>query len=257
MSSLEIHQFPCLQDNYGVLIHDVSNGVTASIDAPDAAAVRRALTDKGWQLTHLFVTHHHADHTGGNLSIKASAGCTIFGPKGEADKIPGIDRAVGEGDTISFGSFQVHVLDTPGHTAGHVCYWIPAAGVAFAGDTLFAMGCGRVLEASHQVMWNSLRKLMRLPPATRIYCGHEYTVANARFALTIEPDNQALRQRLKDCEALRAQGKPTLPTRIDVELETNPFLRVGVTAVREHLGMLDEPDWKVFSEIRERKNRAA
>jgi hydroxyacylglutathione hydrolase len=256
MAEIEIHQFPCLSDNYGVLIRDAEAGVVASIDAPDAATVKTALADKGWRLTHILTTHHHADHTDGNLSLKEETKCTIIGPRGEAAKIPGLDKAVGEGDSFAFGGLQVHVFDTPGHTAGHITYSIPAAGLAFAGDTLFAMGCGRVIEGTPQMMWASLQKIAAFPPATQVYCGHEYTLANAKFALTIEPENQALQKRYKKVEALRAADKPTLPTRVDIELETNPFLRPHSRAIQERLGMIGAPDWKIFAEIRERKNRA-
>lgn len=253
--TLEIHQFPCLSDNFGVLIRDTERGVVASIDAPDANAVRAALKDKGWQLHYILTTHHHADHTDGNLALKKDTGCIIVGPKAEAAKIPGIDTQVGEGDTFRLGGPQVHVMETPGHTAGHISYWIPAAGVAFVGDTMFAMGCGRVIEGTMEMMWNSLAKLMRLPPGTRIYCGHEYTVANAKFGLTIEPENAALQKRYTDVQRLRAEGKATLPTRLDTELETNVFLRVNSPAIRKRLGLEGAPDWKVFAEIRERKNK--
>jgi hydroxyacylglutathione hydrolase len=256
MAELEIHQFPCLSDNYGVLIRDAEAGVVASIDAPEAAKVKKALAEKGWRLTHILTTHHHPDHTDGNLALKADTDCTIIGPKGEAARIPGLETAVGEGDTFPFGGFQVHVLETPGHTAGHITYWIPAAGVAFAGDTLFAIGCGRVNEGTYQTMWASLQNIAALPPATRVYCGHEYTLANAKFALTIEPENEALQKRYKEVEALRAAGIPTLPTRVDIELETNPFLRPHSRAIQERLNMVGAPEWQIFGEIRERKNRA-
>lgn len=255
MPKLEIHQFPLLDDNYGVLIHDADGGVTASIDAPDADDIAAACRDKGWQLTHILVTHHHADHVQGIKELKAATGCTVIGPKGEAAKVPALDKAVGEGDVFALGRAQVHVLSTPGHTLGHIAYWIPAIGTAFVGDTLFAMGCGRIFEGTPEMMWTSLQKLAALPPATRIYCGHEYTLSNARFALGIEPDNEALKARLAEVEQLRAAGKPTLPTRIDRELETNPFLRAGIASLKSRLGMADAPDWKVFAEIRERKNR--
>lgn len=255
MAKLEIHQFPCLSDNFGVLVHDTETGVTASIDAPETRAVRSALAAKGWKLTHILTTHHHADHTDGNLELKAETGCEIIGPRGEAAKVRGIDTKVGEGDVFKLGSFEVRVLETPGHTAGHVSYWIPAAKVAFVGDTLFAIGCGRVIEGTHEMMWSSLQKLMALPPETAIYCGHEYTLSNGKFALTIEPENQALQARMREVEALRAAGKPTLPTRVDIELATNPFLRPHVAAIRKRLGMEARQDWEVFGEIRERKNR--
>lgn len=255
MAKLDIHQFPCLSDNYGVLIRDAEAGVTAAIDAPDANQVAAALKEKGWRLTHILTTHHHGDHTAGNLALKAETKCTIIGPRGEAAKVPGIDKQVGEGDTFKFGSFEVRVLDTPGHTAGHITYWIPSAGVAFVGDTLFAIGCGRVIEGNAQMMWNSLQKLMALPKETQIYCGHEYTQSNAKFALTIEPENAALAKRAKEVDQLRAAGKPTLPTNIGIELETNPFLRPGVPAIQQRLGLAGKPEWQIFGEIRERKNR--
>ena len=207
MPKLEIEQFPCLSDNFGVLLHDAEAGVTASIDAPDAEEILKRLAAKGWRLTHLLITHHHKDHTGGNLRLKEATGCTVIGPLAEADRVPGIDRGVREGDTIAFGGFEVRVLETPGHTLGHVSYWIPAAKVAFVGDTLFAMGAGRVFEGNAEMMWNSLKKLMGLPRDTEIYCGHEYTAANARFALTVDPDNAALRQRARGGRAPARQRR--------------------------------------------------
>jgi len=256
MPKLDIEQFACLYDNYAVLIHDEEAGVTASIDAPDADTILERLNATGWRLTHLLITHHHGDHTGGNLQLKEATGCTIIGPRSEADRIPGIDRGVGEGDSIPFGGFEIRVLDTPGHTVGHIAYWIPEARVAFVGDTLFAMGAGRIFEGSAEMMWNSLKKIMELPRDTEIYCGHEYTAANAKFALTVDPENPALQNRAKEVDQLRAKGKATLPTRLDRELETNPFLRPHVSAIRAKLGMLHAPDWQVFAEIRERKNKA-
>jgi hydroxyacylglutathione hydrolase len=256
MAKLEIHQFSCLSDNFGVLVRDADSGVVASIDAPDAKTVAAALEEKGWKLTHILTTHHHGDHTGGNLALKAESRCTIIGPRGEAGKVPGIDKQVGEGDAFTLGSQEVRVLETPGHTAGHITYWIPSAGVVFVGDTLFAIGCGRVIEGNAQMMWASLEKLMALPKETLVYCGHEYTQANARFALTIEPENASLQKRAKEVDALRAAGKPTLPTTIGVELETNPFLRPHVPAIQQRLGMAGKPLWQIFGEIRERKNRS-
>ncbi|CAN0336978.1 unnamed protein product [Phaeothamnion confervicola] len=254
--SLEIHQFPCLSDNYGVLLRDPATGMVAAVDAPQAEQVSAALKAKEWKLTHILTTHRHGDHTDGNPALKAATGCTIIGPRGEADKVPGIDTKVGEGDRFKFGSLEVHVLETPGHTIGHIAYWIPAAGVAFAGDTLFALGCGRVFEGTPQQMWSSLQKLAALPPETKIYCGHEYTAANAKFALTIEPENEKLQARAKEIEALRAKGLPTVPTTIAAELATNPFLRAANPAIRKRLGLESAPDWQVFGEVRERKNKS-
>lgn len=256
MAELEIHQFPCRSDNYGVLIHDPAANVTASIDAPETAAVRKALADTGWTLTHIFTTHYHADHTEGNEPLKAETGCEIVGPRAEATKVRGIDVQVGDGDTFQFGSFEVRVFDTPGHTAGHISYWIPEAKVAFVGDTVFSLGCGRLFEGDAQTMWNSLSKIIALPPETALYCGHEYTQSNADFALTIEPDNAALQARAEEIRELRAQGKPTLPTLLSRELETNPFLRPGSAEIRARLGMESNPDWEVFGEVRKRKDSA-
>lgn len=254
--TLEIYQFPARSDNYGVLIHDTETGKTASIDAPSAAEVEAALAAKGWTLTHILTTHHHHDHTEGNAALKAKTGCEIIGPRGEAEKVPGIDKEVGEGDAFMFGKFNVGVLETPGHTLGHIIYFIPEAKVAFVGDTMFAMGCGRVFEGTHEMMWNSLAKLRKLPPDTTVYAGHEYTQSNAKFALTIEPDNEALKKRAAEVDALRAEGKPTLPTTIALELATNPFLRACEPKVKKALDLQTAPDWAVFGEIRTRKDNA-
>ena len=256
MSQPEIHQFPCLKDNFGVLVHDAKGGVTLSIDAPDAAAVTQALDARGWSLTHILTTHHHADHTAGIPALKAKTSCTVIGPRAEAQRIPGLDLAVAEPDTLALGSLKLAVLDTPGHTIGHVTYWIPEARVAFVGDTLFAMGCGRVLEGTAEMMWGSLKKIARLPRETQLYCGHEYTVSNGKFGLSIEPGNAELQTRLADAEATRAEGRATLPTRVDLELQTNVFLRADRRDVRAAVGLPLAPDWKVFAELRERKNRA-
>jgi hydroxyacylglutathione hydrolase len=256
MTQPEIHQFPCLKDNYGVLVHDTEGGVTLAIDAPDGAAVLAALDERGWQLTHILVTHHHADHTAGIAAVRAKTSCKVIGPKGEAARVPGLDQMVGEPDVLSLGSLRIAVLDTPGHTLGHVSYWIEQAGVAFVGDTLFAMGCGRVLEGTPQMMWGTLEKIARLPRDTLLYCGHEYTVSNAKFGLSIEPGNERLAERLAEAEAARAEGHATLPTRLDLELETNVFLRVDQASIRELTGLRHAEDWKVFADLRERKNRA-
>lgn len=256
MAAIEIHQFTILNDNFGVLIHDSATGATASIDAGEAYPIERELEAKGWKLTDILVTHHHADHTDAVAELKDATGCRVVGPRAEAGKVPLLDLAVGEGDRFKLGNIDVRVLETPGHTLGHIAYVIDAAGAAFVGDTLFALGCGRVFEGSPEQMHASLRKLAALPGETRIYCGHEYTLSNGRFALTIEPDNPALQKRMAEVEALRKAGKPTLPTTIARELETNPFLRSHVAAIQQRLGMSGAPDWQVFAEMRERKNRA-
>jgi hydroxyacylglutathione hydrolase len=252
--SLLIEQFTCRSDNFGVLIHDPQSGLTASIDAPEEAPIRARLAEKKWHLAHIFTTHHHTDHVEANLPLKAAFDCTITGPSGEAAKIPGIDKSVSEGDTIAFGEYEIEVIETPGHTLGHISYWIPSAKVAFVADTLFAMGCGRVFEGTPEMMWNSLEKLLALPDETTIYCGHEYTLANAKFALTVDPDNADLVARAKEVESLRAAGKATLPTTIGLEKKTNPFLRVNDPKIRKLLGMAGASPAEVFAEIRRRKD---
>ncbi len=254
--SLEIEQFFCGGDNFGVLVHDPQAGLTAAIDTPKEAPILETLKRTGWTLTHIFTTHWHGDHVEGHLPLKEKFGVEIIGPEGEKAKIPGIDRAVKGGDTFAFGNHTVEVIDTPGHTAGHVTYYVPAAKVAFTGDTLFSVGCGRLFEAGAEIMFKSLEKLTKLPPDTTIYCGHEYTLSNARFALTVDPHNAALQERMREVEALRAAGLPTLPTRLDRELATNPFLRWADPAIRRTLGMEKAADWEVFAEIRKRKDAA-
>jgi hydroxyacylglutathione hydrolase len=251
--ALIVEQFMCRSDNFGVLIHDPDAKLTAAIDAPEAGPIRERLREKGWKLDRILTTHHHGDHTEGNLALKQEFGCRITGPEGS--DIPGRDEVVREGDSFRFGGSEVRVLATPGHTLDHIAYFLPGAGIAFVGDTLFAIGCGRIIEGTPAMMWASLEKLMKLPDDTRIYCGHEYTQANARFALTIEPDNAELVARARAVDALRADGKPTLPTTIAVEKRTNPFLRVDVPAIRDRLEMRGRPAAEVFAEIRGRKDR--
>ncbi len=255
MTTPDIRVFICRKDNIGVLVH-TDDGATISIDAPDSDEIARVLDAEGWALTHILTTHHHGDHTAGNLALKDRYSCTIIGPEAEATRIPGIDRMVADGDVFDIGSCTVHVMATPGHTLGHITYWMPGMSAAFVGDTLFAMGCGRVLEGNHEMMWKSLQRLSELPAHTALYFGHEYTVANARFGLTIEPENDVLRARLKDAETLTAQGGITAPTRLSDELQSNVFLRCGEDRIRMRLGLRVVPEWRVFAEIRERKNRA-
>ena len=251
MSQQQIHQFIAGQDNYCVLIHDPVAKTTLSIDAPDAALISRELAAKGWTLTDILVTHHHGDHTAGNVALKQATGCRIVGPAAESHKIPALDATLREGDTVTVGRSAYAVIETPGHTLGHIAYHDPVAKAAFVGDTLFAVGCGRVIEGDYPMMWASLSKLAELPEDTMIYCGHEYTAANIRFALTIEPGNIALQQRAREA-AGRGQMVPTL---LREELATNPYLRADTAPIRRLLGLDGVPAWKVFGEIRERKNR--
>ncbi|MEL6374423.1 MAG: hydroxyacylglutathione hydrolase [Pseudomonadota bacterium] len=254
--SLEIHQFPILNDNYAVLIREPTSGAVATIDAGDGDAILAEAEAKGWAITHILTTHHHADHTAGNDVIKARTGCTVVGANADRARIPGLDVALSEGDTYDFGAVTFDVLETPGHTVGHISYVAPSVPVAFVGDTLFALGCGRLFEGDARMMWTSLSKLMALDPGTIIYCGHEYTAANAAFALTIDPDNEALRARAELIKALRAEGKATVPTTIEVEQATNPFVRPNDPQIRRNLGLEAADDWEVFAEVRRRKDAA-
>lgn len=252
--SLKVEQFMCRSDNFGVILHDTESGETAIVDAPEENAIRAVLERTGWSPTLLLVTHHHPDHVAANLALKERYGLTIVGPRAEAAKIPGLDRSVSEGDTIEFAGRTVEVIETPGHTSGHVSYHIRQEKLAFAGDTLFALGCGRLFEEGPAVMLRSMKKLAALPPETVVYCGHEYTLSNARFAVTVEPDNEELKARAGRIEAIREEGKATLPTTIADELATNPFLRWNAAGVRATLGMQDATEEEVFAEIRRRKD---
>jgi hydroxyacylglutathione hydrolase len=251
----QTYLFPCLKDNFGVLLHDPESGATAAIDAPEAEPVEAALKKTGWRLTDILVTHHHADHTAGIGPLKAHHKCRIVAPKNEAQRISRVDEKVGEGDIVRVGSLEGRVIETPGHTAGHVSYFFPADKLAFVGDTLFSIGCGRVIEGTPEMMWQSLLKLRSLPDDTRFYCGHEYTDANIRFAKTIEPNNKALAARAAEVAQQLAAGKPTVPITIGAEKTENPFLRADVPEVAKAVGLAESPPWKVFAEIRERKNR--
>src|SRR6188768_4509475 len=252
----EIKLFACLKDNYGVLIHDPASGATAAIDAPEAAPVEAALKATGWKLTDILVTHHHADHTGGIAELKKKYACRVVAPQGEAARIPLVDATVRENDKVKVGSLEARVFETPGHTAGHISYFFPSDKLAFVGDTLFSIGCGRVIEGTPEMMWQSLLKLRALPDDTRIYCGHEYTKANIRFARTIEPNNRALAAREEEAKKQIAAGKATIPSTIGEEKAENPFLRADVPEVAKSVGLAGSPAWKVFAEIRERKNRS-
>ncbi|MEW6450284.1 MAG: hydroxyacylglutathione hydrolase [Pseudomonadota bacterium] len=251
----ETHLFMCLKDNFGVLLHDPETGATAAIDAPEAAPIEAALKAKGWKLTDILVTHHHADHTDGIVELKNRYKCRVVAPKAEAQKIPAVDETVKEGDKVTVGKLVANVIETPGHTSGHITYWFHADKLAFAGDTLFSIGCGRVIEGTPEMMWNSLLKLRDLPGDTRVYCGHEYTLANIKFAQTIEPDNKALQARAKQAAEQVAAGKMTVPTTIDEEKAANVFLRADVPAVAATVGLSGKTAAQVFTEVRARKNK--
>lgn len=253
MTRLEYFQFPYMSDNYGVLIHDPETGATAGIDVGDSTAYLAALAEKGWSLTHLLITHHHADHVAGLADVKTKTSCKVIGPKNHSN-ISGLDQQVADGDTFTFAGFDVKVIHTPGHTADMLNYYIADEKVVFTGDTLFSLGCGRLFEGDADTMWNSLCKLKQLPADTTVYSSHEYTAANADFAITVDPDNKNLQDRIKTIKDLRRQGKPTVPSTLSEELATNPFLRAEDKAIRSHLQMTDATDAAVFAEIRQRKD---
>ena len=246
--ALEVHLFPCLSDNYGLLAHDTVSGSTAVIDTPEEAPINAALEAKGWTLTDIWNTHHHPDHVGANLALKARWGARITGFGPDAERIPGIDERVSEGSTVPLGALQASVIEVPGHTRGHIAYYLAEA------NTLFALGCGRLFEGTPAQMLDSLGKLAALPGETVVYCAHEYTQANARFALSVEPDNQALVERSQAIDEARAAGEPTVPTTIALEKATNPFLRWDSGALRRTLGLEGASAVDVLAETRRRKD---
>ena len=251
---LEIIQIPVLSDNYLYLVHEPKSGNTAIVDPAVDEPVISELEARGWDLTHIINTHHHWDHTGANLALKEKYGLTIVGPKAEAARIPGIDIELGDGDRFEFGEESAAVFDTPGHTSGHIVYHFESAHALFAGDTLFAMGCGRLFEGTPDQMWTSLQKIMALPNDTKIYCAHEYTLANAKFALSVEPENPDLIKRVHEVEHKRAAGLPTIPTNIEIEKKTNPFLRPMSEHLQATIGMTGQGLVDIFAETRRRKD---
>ena len=255
MAELEIVRVPALRDNYLWLAHEPTTKATAIVDPAEAEPVMAALKAHGWRLTHILNTHHHADHTGANLALKAATGCTIVGPRADAARIPGIEVEVGEGDTYRLGEAEARVFDVPGHTRGHIAYWFPESRALFCGDTIFALGCGRLFEGTPAQMWSSISKLRRLPAETRVYCAHEYTQSNARFALTVEPTNQALVARARTIDAMRARGEPTVPSTLGEEVATNPFLRADRPELLGAGGREGLDPVAAFGEVRRRKDK--
>ena len=251
----ETRLFLCRSDNYGVLLHDPESGATATIDAPEAAPIEAALKATGWKLTDILVTHHHADHTDGIKTLKEKYKCRVVAPAAEASKIPAVDKTVREGDKIKVGNLSANVIETPGHTLGHIAYWFHGEKLAFVGDTLFSIGCGRVIEGTPEQMWRSLTKLRDLPNDTEVYCGHEYTAANIKFSRTIEPDNKALAARERQARQQLSGNEPTIPVMIGEEKQANPFLRADIPELAAGIGLKGKPAAEVFAEIRARKNK--
>lgn len=255
MNTLEIHQIPVLNDNYLYLIKDAESDAVAIVDPAITEPILAKLDALGWTLTHILNTHHHMDHTGGNLELKEKTGCKIIGPRADAERIPGIDVQLGDGDIFQFGNRAARVFDVPGHTKGHIAFWFEDSAALFSGDSLFALGCGRIFEGTAAQMWHSLSKFLALPDDTRIYCAHEYTEANARFALSVEPENEELQKRVTEIKALRAKNIPTVPSLLGQEKRTNPFLRPDSVDLQSNLGLAGADLIAVFAETRSRKDR--
>ncbi|MCA0905644.1 hydroxyacylglutathione hydrolase [Ruegeria marisrubri] len=252
---LEIVTIPCLSDNYAFLAHDAVTGQTALIDAPEAAPVLKALDDRGWTLSHVLLTHHHWDHVDGLAGILAKQPAKVIGAAADANRLPPLDQQVTEGDSFEIGGEPVQVLDVSGHTDGHIAFYMPQSSAVFTADSLMALGCGRLFEGTPAQMWASLNKLAALPDDTLVCSGHEYTQSNAKFAITVDPENQALKDRIADIDRARAAGKATVPSTLALEKATNPFLRAADPAIQAKLGMVGTDPEAVFAEIRARKDR--
>lgn len=252
--TLDIVTIPCRSDNYAYLLHDGDSGDTAVVDVPEAAPILAELSERGWKLGQILITHHHGDHVEGVDEVKAATGAKVVGAKADAHRLPPLDTEVAEGDRVHVGAYDGDVIDVSGHTVGHIAFFFPEAKAAFTADSLMALGCGRVFEGTPEMMWNSLGKLAELPGDTMVYSGHEYTMTNARFALTIDPTNPSLNDRAHAVTAMRNEGKPTVPSSIAEERATNPFLRAGDRGIKSWLGMENASDAEVFAEIRARKD---
>ncbi|MCM8739032.1 hydroxyacylglutathione hydrolase [Azospirillum sp. A1-3] len=251
---MEVILVPAFADNYIYVLRDAASGKVGVVDPGDAAPVQAELERRGWSLTHIFLTHHHDDHIGGAEALKARYRASVVGARADAHRIPGLDVMLSDGDRTVFGEQTARVFAVPGHTSGHIAFWFEAAETLFSGDTLFSLGCGRLFEGTPAQMWDSLQSLRALTDSTRVYCGHEYTQSNGRFALTVDPENAALHQRMEEVAALRERNQPTIPTTIGMERRTNPFLRADDPGVQSAIGMSGAPSVEVFAELRRRKD---
>ncbi len=254
-AAVEILTIPCLEDNYVFLMHDPSSGATAVVDVPDPAPVEAALASQGWTLTDILITHHHWDHIDGVEPLRAKTGATVWGAAADAGRLPKLDHALAEGDVVKVGTLTGTVFDVSGHSVGHIAYHFAAAQAVFTGDSLMALGCGRLFEGTPEMMWASMQKLRALPGETMVYSGHEYTQTNARFALTIEPGNADLTSRSAAVDAARAQGLATVPSLLSEECKTNPYLRADLPELAAAIGMDGAAPDAVFAEVRGRKDR--
>ena len=254
MGAKIIHQFICRSDNFAVLIHDPKTGLTAAIDAPDGSAIEAELKRLGWRLSHLLITHHHEDHIAGVEALRARFGCEVWGHAADRHRLPKLERELRDGEVFSVLGEEVHVIATPGHTSGQIAYHFPGLAALFAADCLFSLGCGRIFEGTARQMWAALDRLRKLPGNTALYCGHEYTEANARFALSVEPGNEVLQKRVLEVAALRARGEFTLPSAMADECATNPFLRTESPEIRAHFGLADAGNEEVFAALRQAKD---
>ncbi|MFK7752651.1 MAG: hydroxyacylglutathione hydrolase [Sedimentitalea sp.] len=252
---LEIVTLPCLSDNYAFLAHDAATGATALVDAPEAGPILAALDARDWRLSDVLLTHHHWDHVDGLADILAQHPARVVGAKADASRLPKLDLALAPGETVQIGNDTGHVLDVSGHTVGHIAFHFPDSSAVFTADSLMALGCGRLFEGTPAQMWDSLSQLAALPGDTVVYSGHEYTEANAKFALTIEPDNPDLISRVQDIDHQRRANNPTVPSLMSLEMATNPFLRAALPAVQANVGMPGAASAEVFAEIRARKDR--
>ena len=252
---LDLVTIPCRSDNYAILLHDPASDTTALVDAPEAGPILKALAARGWRLSEIWLTHHHGDHVEAVDELRTATGAEVTGAAADAHRLPRLERALPADASFDFAGHAVQTLNVPGHTVGHIAYWIPDAQVVFTGDSLMAGGCGRLFEGTPGQMWDSLSRLAALPPETQVCSGHEYTVANLRFAATLEPDNPDLKCRSERVAAARKEGRATVPSRLSEELATNPFLRAGLPALKAAVGMPEASDVESFAAIRSRKDR--